>query len=86
MSTWLGYHQVYSGVVRSAEGLMSPSVVLLAWTSPGAQAHHMNAAAQLDFVAVKELCFMKELRMTAAYICIQSLELVIFCLPQLLNS
>lgn len=58
MSTWLGDHQVYSGAVRSAEGLMSPSVVLLAWTSPGAQARHMNAAAQLDFVAVKELCFM----------------------------
>lgn len=49
---------MYSGAVRSAEGLMSPSVVLLAWTSPGAQARHMNAAAQLDFVAVKELGFM----------------------------
>lgn len=58
MSTLLGYHQVYSGVVRSAEGLMSPSVVLLAWTSPGPQEHHMKAAAQLDSVAVKELCFL----------------------------
>lgn len=58
MSTLLGYHQVYSGVVRSAEGLMSPSVVLLAWTSPGPQEHHLKAAAQLDSVAVKELCFL----------------------------
>lgn len=30
-------------------------MVLFAWTSPGAQAQHIKAAAQLAFVTVKEL-------------------------------